>query len=60
MNPSVKAILARNGFNREKAIDYCYAVIDANPRLRAEYSGIVDALTGHEEKAKGASCGSGI
>ena len=53
----MKAILARNGFNRERAIDYCYRVIDANPRLRIEYSAIVDALIGHEEKAKATGVG---
>lgn len=52
MNATVKAILAKNGFDREKAIEYCYAIMDQYPHLRAEYSQIVDLLTGHEEKAK--------
>lgn len=54
MNPTVKAILAKNGFNREAAIAYCYGIMDNYPQLRAEYSGLVDILTGHEEKAKAA------
>jgi hypothetical protein len=54
MKWTLKAILARFGGDREKAIDYCYDLVDTYPRLRAEYSTIVDALTGHEEKAKGA------
>ena len=57
MNLTIKAILAKNGFNREAAIDYCYRIMDSYPHLRAEYSGIVDAQTGHEEKAKGQYAG---
>jgi hypothetical protein len=57
MNQTIKAILAKNGFNREAAIDYCYRLIDSYPHLRAEYTVIVDILTGHEEKAKAAGAG---
>jgi len=57
MNLTIKAVLARFGGDREKAIDYCYKLMDAYPRLRPEYSGIVDALTGHEDKAKGQYAG---
>ncbi len=54
MTLTVKAILARFGGDREKAIAYAYGIMDTYPRLRAEYSEVVDLLTGHEEKAKAA------
>lgn len=57
MTETVKAVLARWNGDREAAIDYCYRIMDAYPRLRVEYSGIVDALTGHEDKAKGQYAG---
>ena len=57
MNQTIKAILAKNGFNREAAIDYCYRLIDSYPHLRAEYTVIVDILTGHEQKANAATAG---
>lgn len=52
MTPTLKAILARFGGDRDAAIDYCYLMIDTYPQLRVEYSTVVDLLTGHEEKAK--------
>jgi hypothetical protein len=57
MNLTVKAVLARWNGDRHAAIEYCYTIMDAYPQLRDEYSGIVDALTGHEEKAKGQYAG---
>lgn len=46
MNLTAKAVLARWGGDRTKAIAYCYEMIDKYPHLRAEYQAVVDALTG--------------
>ena len=57
MNLTVKAILAKHGFDRDAAIAYCYRIADQYPHLRTEYTALAAALTGHEEKAKATGVG---
>jgi hypothetical protein len=41
---TVKAILARCGFNREAAIGYCSYMAETYPQLAEEYRGLLDTI----------------